>query len=69
MDRHEQADRLRHTGTRTGMVPISEIIPDVMSEIIQRARAAGHPPPSFVTQVYEGPHDAPEPEPPASSNH
>ncbi len=36
--------------SESGMTPLRVILPKVMHELIERARAAGHPPPPFVTE-------------------
>ncbi|MBI5794510.1 hypothetical protein HZA87_05545 [Candidatus Uhrbacteria bacterium] len=37
------------------MVPLGKILPDVMADLIERARKAGHPPPPFVTDRFQRP--------------
>lgn len=35
------------------MTPLREILPEVMADLIEHARQAGHPPPPFVTERFK----------------
>ena len=57
----DRTKRLQRASLRAGMTPLSDILPDIMAGIIERACAAGHPPPAFVTGGYDHSDDAPTP--------
>ncbi|MFA4845886.1 MAG: hypothetical protein WC654_04985 [Patescibacteria group bacterium] len=41
--------------TNSGSIPLRDILPEVMSQIIDRAREAGHPAPAFVIERFDHP--------------
>jgi hypothetical protein len=67
MDGQERIRWLQQVGRDAEIPHISVALNGIMARIIQRACAAGYPPPSFTTDGYDHVADAPKETPPPST--